>query len=87
MIESINAETYAATLTGYTYELNANERGFYVEVHGFAHKLPALLTRICAALRAVATTIPDAPTLDRVRTEYDKALEPSLTSPLLSACR
>ena len=53
----LNAETYAATLCGYTYELTTSEHGWHIEVHGFSDKLPPLLVKLCSSLKALA----DAP--------------------------
>ena len=72
IIEAINAETYAATLCGYTYELTTSEHGWHIEVHGFSDKLPPLLVKLCSSLKALA----DAPQADqtilkRVITAYE----------------
>lgn len=72
VIESINADAYAATIAGYSYEIGANPHGWYIEVHGFSHKLARVLRRLCAALRALADAPADAPMLQRVLTEYEQ---------------
>ena len=46
-------ELYAATLVGFSYELQAVERGFGIELHGFSHKLDRLLSVVCGAIRAL----------------------------------
>jgi secreted Zn-dependent insulinase-like peptidase len=74
-LERINAESYAATLAGSSYELTANERGWSLEVHGFSHKLGKLLRRVLAELHALACSPCDEPTLSRVLTRYRVRLQ------------
>ena len=50
VLEQMNAEAYAATLAGLSYEMTANERGFFVEVHGFSDTLGRLATRLLLGL-------------------------------------
>jgi len=81
VLEAINADSYAATLAGFTYEVSFEERGWYLEVHGFAHKLKLLLTTLCRGLHELSVTPCDELVLKRVLGQQQLALANAHFSP------
>ena len=80
-LEQLNAEAYAATLAGLSYECTASERGWFIQVDGFAHKLPMLLERVVTELARLGTQPCEAATLERVLADYQLALANSELDP------
>lgn len=74
VVETLNEESYAATIAGLGYELWATLRGWCMQVAGFSHKAPELLLKLCEALAVLAETPCDLSLWSRVSEEKARKL-------------